>query len=247
LTVWLSRACAWLTPSSLLPCPLPPCPVLPCWAVAVPVVSPTRACACACARSGGHLSVSLPGQPALLQRGAGRALAVALRGWGALCASAPPLWRCWLWPRSSPRSAPLPLPLPLPLPPCVPPVPLSLSLYPCACAPLCPGGIFRLELFLPEEYPMAPPKVRFLTKIYHPNIDKLGTHSPGPSPSACRCPGGCCAAAAPMRSPDASASPGRVATPTAPPPPLPSHCHSLSTPPHRPRERRPHLPRHPQG
>ncbi|POY74765.1 hypothetical protein BMF94_2241 [Rhodotorula taiwanensis] len=36
------------------------------------------------------------------------------------------------------------------------------------------GGRFKLELFLPEEYPMAPPKVRFLTKIYHPNIDKLG-------------------------------------------------------------------------
>merc|ERR1712124_136470 len=36
------------------------------------------------------------------------------------------------------------------------------------------GGIFKLELFLPEEYPMCPPKVRFLTKIYHPNIDKLG-------------------------------------------------------------------------
>ncbi len=36
------------------------------------------------------------------------------------------------------------------------------------------GGLFRLELFLPSEYPMAPPKVRFLTKIYHPNIDKLG-------------------------------------------------------------------------
>jgi len=31
-------------------------------------------------------------------------------------------------------------------------------------------GKFKLELFLPEEYPMAPPKVRFLTKIYHPNI-----------------------------------------------------------------------------
>ncbi len=39
---------------------------------------------------------------------------------------------------------------------------------------LLPGGLFKLELFLTEEYPMQPPKVRFLTKIYHPNIDKLG-------------------------------------------------------------------------
>lgn len=30
-----------------------------------------------------------------------------------------------------------------------------------------------MELFLPEEYPMSPPKVRFLTKIYHPNIGTL--------------------------------------------------------------------------
>jgi ubiquitin-conjugating enzyme E2 N len=36
------------------------------------------------------------------------------------------------------------------------------------------GGVFNLELFLPEEYPMVPPKVRFLTKIYHPNVDKVG-------------------------------------------------------------------------
>ena len=36
------------------------------------------------------------------------------------------------------------------------------------------GGIFKLELFLPADYPMAPPKVRFLTRMYHPNIDKIG-------------------------------------------------------------------------
>jgi ubiquitin-conjugating enzyme E2 N len=36
------------------------------------------------------------------------------------------------------------------------------------------GGLFKLQLYLPEEYPMVPPKVLFMTKIYHPNIDFLG-------------------------------------------------------------------------
>ncbi|KNC82050.1 ubiquitin-conjugating enzyme E2 N, partial [Sphaeroforma arctica JP610] len=36
------------------------------------------------------------------------------------------------------------------------------------------GGKFKLELFLDNDYPMCPPKVRFLTRIYHPNIDKIG-------------------------------------------------------------------------
>jgi ubiquitin-conjugating enzyme E2 N len=36
------------------------------------------------------------------------------------------------------------------------------------------GGKFKLELFLPDDYPMTPPKIRFLTKIFHPNVDKLG-------------------------------------------------------------------------
>ncbi|EPS40515.1 hypothetical protein H072_5614 [Dactylellina haptotyla CBS 200.50] len=40
------------------------------------------------------------------------------------------------------------------------------------------GGVFKLELFLPEDYPMTPPKIRFLTKIYHPNIDRLANWSP---------------------------------------------------------------------
>ena len=36
------------------------------------------------------------------------------------------------------------------------------------------NGKFELELYLPENFPLDPPKARFLTKIYHPNIDKLG-------------------------------------------------------------------------
>lgn len=36
------------------------------------------------------------------------------------------------------------------------------------------GGKFHLELFLPADYPMVPPKVRFTTKVFHPNIDGIG-------------------------------------------------------------------------
>ncbi|XP_038053456.1 ubiquitin-conjugating enzyme E2 T-like isoform X4 [Patiria miniata] len=35
-------------------------------------------------------------------------------------------------------------------------------------------GVFDLEIQVPERYPMEPPKVQFLTPIYHPNIDSVG-------------------------------------------------------------------------
>ncbi|XP_054646366.1 ubiquitin-conjugating enzyme E2 T isoform X1 [Dunckerocampus dactyliophorus] len=36
------------------------------------------------------------------------------------------------------------------------------------------GGIFSLEVKVPERYPFEPPKMRFTTPIYHPNIDCSG-------------------------------------------------------------------------
>eukprot|EP00854_Cymbomonas_tetramitiformis_P022892 gene22892-27673_t len=35
-------------------------------------------------------------------------------------------------------------------------------------------GIFKLDVRIPERYPFEPPKVRFLTPVYHPNIDSGG-------------------------------------------------------------------------
>eukprot|EP00039_Didymoeca_costata_P017988 m.331653 g.331653 ORF g.331653 m.331653 type:complete len:203 (+) comp16772_c1_seq1:236-844(+) len=32
------------------------------------------------------------------------------------------------------------------------------------------GGTFKLDIMIPDAYPFSPPKVKFITKIWHPNV-----------------------------------------------------------------------------
>lgn len=32
------------------------------------------------------------------------------------------------------------------------------------------GGVFEIDIQLPNAYPFEPPKMKFITKIWHPNI-----------------------------------------------------------------------------
>jgi len=47
------------------------------------------------------------------------------------------------------------------------------------------GGFFKAHLHFPKEYPLRPPRMKFVTEIWHPNIEKNGDvcisilHEPG--------------------------------------------------------------------
>eukprot|EP00494_Astrolonche_serrata_P012608 UN12712 len=32
------------------------------------------------------------------------------------------------------------------------------------------GGIFNVDINIPSQYPFAPPKMKFITKVWHPNV-----------------------------------------------------------------------------
>eukprot|EP01137_Pigoraptor_chileana_P020750 Opistho-2@83544 len=47
------------------------------------------------------------------------------------------------------------------------------------------GGFFKAHLIFPKEYPQRPPKMKFITEVYHPNVHSNGDvcisilHEPG--------------------------------------------------------------------
>lgn len=39
------------------------------------------------------------------------------------------------------------------------------------------GGTFKIDIIIPSEYPFRPPKMKFKTKIWHPNVSSVTVSS----------------------------------------------------------------------
>jgi ubiquitin-conjugating enzyme E2 S len=50
---------------------------------------------------------------------------------------------------------------------------IEADLHGPTCTPY-EGGLFRIKLELPEDFPKCPPRGYCLTKIFHPNISEKG-------------------------------------------------------------------------
>ena len=49
---------------------------------------------------------------------------------------------------------------------------LTLSDLPCLIIAAYEGGVWKIHVELPEQYPYKSPSIGFVNKIFHPNIDE---------------------------------------------------------------------------
>lgn len=52
------------------------------------------------------------------------------------------------------------------------------------------GGVFHLDVVIPDSYPFEPPKMRFTTRLWHPNVSSQ-TGAICLDVSGCRCTHSC--------------------------------------------------------